>query len=163
MSWKLPVLTLVAVAQVYTSPNATDVEQIATMYKTYRAAFPDIPELTVEELTQLTDPVFVDVRTEEECAVSTLPGALTLTEFEQQREALGDRPIVAYCTIGARSGEWVQARRAEGVLAYNLVGSILSWTHAGGALEGPDGSETNQVHVYASTWDYVADGYEAIW
>ncbi|MFT4624135.1 MAG: rhodanese-related sulfurtransferase [Myxococcota bacterium] len=163
MSWKLPLLTLLAAMQVVAAPNASETEHIATMYATYRAAFPDVPEVTVETLDTLKAPVFVDVRTAPEQAVSMLPGALTIEEFTAQQAALAGRPIVAYCTIGARSGEWAQARREEGIEAYNLVGSLLAWTHAGGALEAPDGSATKRVHVYGKTWDLAADGYESTW
>ena len=163
MSWKLPLLTLLATVKVWSAPNASDVQQIDTMYATYRAAFEGVPEVRVSELSGLTDPVFVDIRTPEEQAVSMIPGALTEAQFDAQREALAGRPVVAYCTIGARSGEWAKAKREDGVEALNLVGSILAWTHAGKPLKAPDGTETKRVHVYGSTWNLVADGYEATW
>ncbi len=163
MSWKLPLLTVVAIAQSLVDPGASNPQRIASMYATYRSAFPDVPEVRVDQLDTLTDPVFVDIRTPEEQAVSMLPGALTEAQWQAQREQLAGRPIVAYCTIGARSGEWVLARREEGIAAHNLVGSILAWTHAGGALQTPDGLATKRLHVYGSTWDLAAAGYETTW
>ena len=64
--------------------------------------------------------------------------------------------VIAYCTIGVRSGFFVRSLRRRGVNAVNMAGSILSWCHAGGELvDGVTGAPTNRVHVYGATW-YVA-------
>ena len=60
--------------------------------------------------------------------------------------------MVAYCTIGMRSGLYTKELRERGIEAYNLMGSVLSWSHAGRDFEGADGP-TRRVHVYGATWD----------
>ena len=78
--------------------------------------------------------VVVDVRTEAERAVSVIKGAVTKEQYEADvnGEYVGKK-IVAYCTIGYRSGKYVEKLiKDKGVDAYNLRGSILAWTHAGG-------------------------------
>ncbi len=61
--------------------------------------------------------------------------------------------VVAYCTIGLRSGLFVRKLRSQGVAgAVNMKGSILSWCHAGGQLVHVGQHSTNRVHVYGSTW-----------
>ena len=51
--------------------------------------------------------------------------------------------VIAYCTIGVRSGFLVRSLRRRGVNAVNMAGSILSWCHAGGELvDGVTGAET---------------------
>src|SRR5689334_16019752 len=63
--------------------------------------------ITVEELLALRDSVcLVDVRSAEEQAVSMIPGAISEELFLKQFPSILDdkSTIVAYCTIGFRSG-----------------------------------------------------------
>jgi sodium/bile acid cotransporter 7 len=107
--------------------------------------------------------VVVDVRTEAERAVSVIKGAVTKEQYEADvnGEYVGKK-VVAYCTIGYRSGKYVEKLiKDKGVDAYNLRGSILAWTHAGGPLETADGTPTNVVHTWGKAWalprrDHVA-------
>ena len=107
--------------------------------------------------------MLVDARTPEEQAVSMLPGAITQQEFERRAEDFKGRRVVAYCTIGYRSGEYTEALRADGWDAHNLSGSILAWTHAGQPLETPDGAPTKRLHIYGPKWDLAAEGYETVY
>jgi sodium/bile acid cotransporter 7 len=140
--------------------------RIDELYEGYKREFPDVPEVTVETLVkQLAGPeppVVVDVRDDEERAVSMIPGALSQEEFEERHEQLAGREVVTYCTIGYRSGLYTQKLVDEGWDAHNLRGSIVSWTHVGGELD-QGGSRTRRVHVYGRKWNLVAQGYEAVW
>ncbi|MDE2752464.1 MAG: rhodanese-like domain-containing protein, partial [Gemmatimonadota bacterium] len=92
----------------------------------------------------------------------TLPGAITSEEFEARLQELADRTVVAYCTIGRRSSEYVRRMARRGVDMLNLEGSVLAWTHAGGQLVN-DGVPTRRLHVYGRRWNLAADGYQTIW
>jgi len=144
--------------------DAEEVVRIREMYGGYRKDFPDVPGITAEELLKLSpqDVVLVDVREPEEQQVSMIPGAITAEEFESDPEKYRGSLIVAYCTIGARSGRYAAKLIDDGFDARNLEGSILSWTHAGGSLVGPAGP-TKEVHVYGPTWSLAAEGYHAVW
>jgi len=138
---------------------------IEAMVTRYRAAYPDVPELGVADYQALAasaEVLLVDVRPPAERAVSILPGAIPLGAVEADPASFAGRILVTYCTIGYRSGQAAQALREAGLDARNLRGSVLAWTHAGGALVGPDGP-TRRVHVYGRRWDLVAEGYEAVW
>jgi sodium/bile acid cotransporter 7 len=130
------------------------------------ADFPDVKHVTARDLMDLLeDPdgvLLVDVRTEAERAISTIPGAISQSEFEARREDYSDRTIVAYCTIGVRSSRFAREMKELGLEVANLDGSILAWTHEGGTLVS-DGRETTRVHVYGARWDLAAEGYETIW
>ena len=91
-----------------------------------------------------------------------IPGAISRDDFDADRARYAGSRIVAYCTIGARSGEFAAEIQQQGWKVRNLEGSILAWTHAGGELVGPDGP-TKKVHVYGRRWNLAADGYEAVW
>src|SRR5688500_7334789 len=90
--------------------------RIGELYADYRAEFPGVPDLDVATLQARLDAgepvVLVDVRSAEERAVSTLPGAVPAERVEADPERFRGRELVAYCTIGYRSGEWAEARRA---------------------------------------------------
>ena len=140
--------------------------QIETMYREYAQEFPQVKAITVAQLQQLqrqgTKLVLVDVRSLEEIAVSRIPGAITPREFERHLPQYQDTKVVAYCTIGYRSGLYAQKLKQQGVEIFNLEGSLLAWSHAGGKLVNASGM-THQVHVFGRQWQLTPDNYEAVW
>ena len=140
--------------------------RIDEMYAGYRTEFPAVPSVGVEALLEALEgpdaPILVDVRTDEERRVSTIPGAISKDELEARAGDLDGRPIVTYCTIGYRSGLYADELRRRGFEAANLEGSILAWTHTGRPLE-HEGEPTRRVHVYGPTWDLAGDGFESVW
>lgn len=144
----------------------TRLEQIETMYAEYREDFPDVKEISpqgVADRQKSGGLVLVDVRTQEEQAVSMLPGAITAEAFAAAEETYRDKAVITYCTIGARSGVYADELRQKGFDVCNLKGSLLAWTHAGLPLKDAAGQDTKRVHVYGKTWDLAAEGYEAVW
>lgn len=132
-----------------------------------KADYPDVPTISAESLRGALpsgDIVLVDVRSDAERAVSTLPGAITAEDFEDRLDEFGrsGRTLVAYCTIGARSSAYARRMRARGVDMMNLEGSVLGWTHAGGMLS-DGGMPTRRLHVYGRRWNLAADGYVTVW
>lgn len=140
-------------------------QRIKKMYSICRRMLPEAPEISAAELVerrQREKIVVVDVRSPEERAVSMIPGAISCKEFEAHKQEYRDLPIVAYCTLGFRSGRYVAQLRREQFDASNLAGAILAWTHAGEPLVDGHG-ETRRVHVYGRRWNLVASGYEGVW
>ena len=140
------------------------VERVAAEIK---AEHPDVATITAAALKEglpTGDFTLVDVRTDRERAVSTLPGAIAANDFEARLEDLvaEGRTVVAYCTIGARSSSFARRMGKRGIRVVNLEGSILAWTHAGGDLVSGSGP-TRRLHVQGPSWNLAADGYEAVW
>lgn len=132
-----------------------------------KADHPDVGTITAAALMESLPTgsfVLVDVRTDKERAVSTLPGAITARDFEKRLDEIAaeGRTVVAYCTIGARSSSYAARMGKRGVRVLNLEGSILAWTHAGGEFMS-DSGPTRRVHVYGRSWNLAADGYETVW
>lgn len=132
-----------------------------------KADHPDVATITAAALKEALPTgnfVLVDVRTDKERAVSTLPGAISARDFESRLEELvaEGRTVVAYCTIGARSSSYARKMGKRGVRVLNLEGSVLGWTHAGGGFVSSSG-ETRRVHVSGRRWNLAADGYETVW
>lgn len=125
-----------------------------------------VPRISAEEALAAVEKgepiVFVDVRTAAEGDVSIIPGAVALAQVEQQADAYKGKRLVAYCTIGFRSGMKTRRLRRKGLEAVNLKGGILCWTHAGGKLE-HDGQEVRRLHVYGRMTNLAPDGIETVW
>ena len=141
---------------------------ITAMYQKYAAEFPQVQSITVEDLQQLQERgekiVLVDVRSPKERLVSTIPGAIATAEFEANLEHYrnSDAIIIAYCTIGYRSGRYAQKLKQQGIKIFNLEGSLLAWTHVRGELVNSNGS-THKIHVFNRQWQLTADSYQPVW
>jgi rhodanese-related sulfurtransferase len=105
--------------------------------------------------------VLVDVRTPEEIAVSVIPGAISASDFEAERERFRDAEIIAYCTVGVRSEHYARRLVADGYRASNYKASILGWVDEGLPVVTPAGEPTRQVHVYSDDYSVPAP-YEAV-
>lgn len=137
--------------------------EVQAMYRDYRGDFRGAAEVGPAQLTDWLSSdrvVLVDVRREEEREWSWIPGSITREEFEQGD--FGGRRVVAYCTIGYRSGKYAEHLRKQRIDAYNLEAGILGWVHDFRPVE-RDGVETRDVHVYGRQWSLVPSWYRAIW
>lgn len=148
-------------------PAGTDTTwaRVEELYAGYREAFPEVVDITVPVLVAMretTTVVLVDVRSREEQAVSMIPGAITRKEFEDSADEYRGTTVVAYCTIGYRSGRYTRELQKKGWNAYNLRGSVLAWAHAGLPFVNAEG-ETRAVHVYGALWNLLPPEYVATW
>ncbi|NOY70819.1 MAG: rhodanese-like domain-containing protein [Gammaproteobacteria bacterium] len=127
-------------------------------------ALKNTPEIRVSELLLLSESqrVLVDVREKNEIQVSIIPGALTQQQFEQNIKKYQDTIVVVYCTIGYRSGRYVNRLRKKNIDAYNLAGGVLAWAHAGQFFS-HNGQKSKKVHVYGEQWNLLPSGYEAVY
>ena len=117
--------------------------------------FPDAPKVSMAELKKMMaeEPslVIVDVRDREEYAVSHLKNAVNIVDPEKMNFEK-DRLIVAYCSVGYRSAEFVSKARKLGYTnIYNYLGSIFEWANNGNPVY-RDGEAVNEVHPYSSYW-----------
>lgn len=147
-------------------PQEWKQDKITTLYQGYVREFPQVKGIEVQKLQQLQqqgkEVVLVDVRSPAEIAVSKIPGAITQQEFEANLEQYKNSTIVAYCTIGYRSGKYADLWRQQGIEIFNLEGSLLAWSHIKGKLVDAKGT-TNKVHVFGRQWQLTADDYQPVW
>mmetsp|Transcript_44166 Transcript_44166/g.99557 ORF Transcript_44166/g.99557 Transcript_44166/m.99557 type:complete len:232 (+) Transcript_44166:55-750(+) len=134
----------------------------------------DVPCLLAEEVKSRRKEeegslVLVDCRSDEERAVSTIPGAIAIAEFEAEPQRYGDgKLVVVFCTIGGRSAKVAQrllqlpAKPWAEVKNFQL--GILGWCHQGGELVDPAGAATNKVHPRSETMAgmFPMAGYEIV-
>lgn len=141
-------------------------ERIEAMYETYRDDFPTVDSISpadADRLRQLGQALMVDVRDPVEQSVSIIPGAMTEEVYRINPEAHPAPIVVAYCTIGARSGAFARELQAQGKRVFNLRGGLLAWTHAGLPLVDANGQGTPQLHVYGPKWNLAATGITPFW
>ena len=138
----------------------------------YMRMFPDVAHLTPAGLRALSGTsrvTLVDVRSREEHAVSTLPGAVWVGpdgDLPADPDVAGgsssasdDHTIVTFCTVGLRSS--LAARRfsravADGTPVYSMAG-VLAWAHDGGGFVDPtSGARTKRLHLFGESWRRLA-------
>lgn len=134
-------------------------ERLDQMMKDVDARY---PRVTHVEVGEIEDPLYVDVRSEREMAVSRIPGSISGRAWQDHPELAKGRALVFYCTIGVRSSEAALLAQKQGHQAHNLRGGILAWCWAGRPLKGTEGEETSWVHVYGDTWNLLPKGYRAV-
>jgi rhodanese-related sulfurtransferase len=125
------------------------------------ARFPGVEWIDAETLyrsmnaPELAGPIILDVRTEEEFAVSHLRGAVRVEPGQRDFESLAiDRGaiVVVYCSVGYRSAAIVDALRASGVSdVRNLTGGIFAWANEGHPIF-KNGEPASTVHTYGQVW-----------
>jgi rhodanese-related sulfurtransferase len=165
----LVALAAAALWLLWRRPPPTDTTRrwrIERWSRAFSVAFPDVPDLSAEDLLERLgrgdDVVLVDVRAPTERRVSTLPGAIDAATFLADPTRFGGRPVVAYCTLGGRSARWARVRRNEGHDVRSLRGGVLAWTHAGGELLHA-GEPTRRVHVYGPRFALQRRDHQPVW
>lgn len=119
------------------------------------STMPSLPSLSSADF------VLVDVRSDAETNVSVIPGAITQKSFEENADQHAEKLVVAYCTVGVRSGDYAKRLSDQGWTVRNYEGSILQWVRAGLPLVTLNGKPTRQVHSYSDQYS-VPDGYEQV-
>jgi rhodanese-related sulfurtransferase len=63
-----------------------------------------------------------------------------------------NKPVLIYCTVGARSEEIGKTLQKEGFTrVYNLYGGIVHWVNEGRPVFAK-GKPTQKVHTYSKPW-----------
>lgn len=161
------VLSVTPISLGFCSSDLTDDRKLIAvyeMYSEYKKVFPETKEISAPEAMELmkkSKVLFVDIRKTAEMNVSMLPGAVTKDDFLKQPLQYKDHTIIAYCTIGYRSGKFAEEMGDKEIRIYNLRGGILAWVLEGGKVYDKKG-ETMRVHVYGSKWNYIPKGYEPV-
>ena len=130
---------------------------------------PEAPTITAAQIQALQTNsrnsgryVIVDVRDKVETDVSIIPGAITQAEFEKAKHKHRGKAVIAYCTVGYRSGIYAKKLQQNGWKAWNYKGSILDWCKNQLPVKTPSGQTTKRVHTYNSSYALAA-GYQPIY
>jgi rhodanese-related sulfurtransferase len=127
-------------------------EQVNT---TIEQKYPSVKNISIDDLrTSLghgNSLILIDVRKEDEFAVSHLPSAVNI----QKAAAVPypkNTPIVVYCSVGVRSADFAKQLDELGFTnVLNLRGSIFAWGNKGYPLVRKT-TTVNTVHPYNNNW-----------
>lgn len=139
-------------------------DAVYEMYRGYKKNFPSVADISPTAAMALLKQeavVFIDTRNPEEMEVSMLPAAIVKEAYLKAPASFGGKTLVAYCTVGYRSGVFALEMETKGIVVRNLSGGIVAWALEGGPLYDKNG-ETKRVHVYGEKWNYAPEGYEAV-
>lgn len=100
-----------------------------------RASGPSLSTLQATQLINGRNAVVVDVRTPQEFATGSLPGARNVPADkvgEKMRDIKKDKPVIVVCATGSRAGKTAAQLRASGYgEVYVLAGGLAAWREAG--------------------------------
>jgi rhodanese-related sulfurtransferase len=114
------------------------------------------PVLNPAQITNLATYQVLDAREIKEYEVSHLQNATWVGHetFNLKSVAKLDKnkPVLIYCTVGARSEEIGKILQKEGFTrVYNLYGGIVHWVNEGRPVF-TKGKPTQKVHTYSQPW-----------
>jgi len=141
------------------SPPTDRDKRFATLRKKIEATFPDVKHLSIDTfLSDATETLLIDVRGEEEYAVSRIPGAVHAVDYTALANLVankGTRRVVLYCSVGWRSAQAAEHLHNLGATnVYNLHGSIFEWANRSLPLVDEAG-QTAHVHPYNFVWGWL--------
>lgn len=143
-------------------------ERLAGYSAQLQKKFPDVPGISTSQLAAINPaPLLLDVREENEFAVSHLPRAHraesdTITQL-RQLGATGETPVVVYCSVGYRSAVMARKLQKEGLTnVRNLEGSIFAWANEGRPLLNSSGA-TSGAHPFNALWGRYLDKSKWRW
>ena len=129
--------------------------------QTIRATYPDVRHVSTDSLaawqaSSARAPLLLDIRAEDEFAVSHLRGARRLDPDTHNLAMLldlpPDTPLVTYCSVGYRSSAMAQRLAEAGFTnVVNLEGSLFAWANEGRPVYRDDRA-VRQVHPYDRVW-----------
>lgn len=100
-----------------------------------RVAGPALSTLQATQLINSRNAIVLDVRTPQEFATGSLPGARNIPADklgEKLRDIKKDKPLIVVCDTGRRAGRAAAQLRAGGHgEVYVLAGGVAAWREAG--------------------------------
>lgn len=128
----------------------------------------EFPLVYLDQGEILGKSVLLDTREKEEYEVSHIKGArwvgFDTFSMESVRDIPKDRPIVVYCSVGARSQDIGKKLKSAGYKkVYNLYGGIFHWMNEDRQVY-KDEKTTTRIHTYNRAWSiWVNKGEKVFW
>jgi rhodanese-related sulfurtransferase len=118
------------------------------------------PIITADRLTELMSTqniIILDTREQKEFNVSHIKNAIYVgyDNFDIDtvlKKIKKGSVVIAYCSVGYRSGDIAERLKKQGVDVYNLYGGIFNWINTGKNLYSNSNDATDEIHGYDRDW-----------
>ncbi len=115
-----------------------------------------VPEVSVDQIESGQYRV-LDARAYREFEVSHIAGATWVgyDNFDLARLAgiATHAPVAVYCSVGYRSERIVERLLQQGYTnVVNVYGGIFEWVNTGRPVVAENGTQTEQIHAYSTSW-----------
>lgn len=122
---------------------------------TFKAHIPFITTNSLEK--NYSNYIILDTREKKEFDISHLPNAIYVGDkkfnLKKTLKLLPkDKPIVVYCSIGARSDFIGKKIAKKEYSVYNLYGGIFKWLNERKKIVSSQNVATEKIHPYSKEW-----------
>lgn len=116
-----------------------------------------VPEVSVAQVREMKDVLWLDAREKNEYIVSHIAGAKFVGYDQFNMSELTaiepNQKIVVYCSVGYRSEKVAEKIIAAGFKdVSNLYGGIFEWINQDNPVVDSLGRATANIHAYSKTW-----------
>ena len=116
-----------------------------------------VKEVSVSDIKDKKDVIFVDARERKEFDVSHIKGAILVGYDSLDLSALDkidkSKEVVVYCSVGYRSEKVSEKLENIGFKnVSNLYGEIFEWKNQEQPIVTPKKEPTEEVHAYSKVW-----------
>ena len=116
-----------------------------------------VKEVSVSDIKDKKDVIFVDARERKEFDVSDIKGAILVGYDSLDLSALDkidkSKEVVVYCSVGYRSEKVSEKLENIGFKnVSNLYGGIFEWKNQEQPIVTPKKEPTEEVHAYSKVW-----------
>ena len=115
-----------------------------------------VPELSVSQVNESGNLLFLDAREWNEYSVSHIKNAMYVgyDHFDINKLSISkNQKIIVYCSVGYRSEKIAEKLKQAGFAEVsNLYGGIFEWVNQGYPVVDQNGKVTRYVHAYSKTW-----------
>jgi rhodanese-related sulfurtransferase len=149
-------LTLLLMALFFRS-NAQEVNSKAYDIMLQGLLSHSVKEVSVSDIKDKKDVIFVDARERKEFDVSHIKGAILVGYDSLDLSALDkidkSKEVVVYCSVGYRSEKVSEKLENIGFKnVSNLYGGIFEWKNQEQPIVTPKKEPTEEVHAYSKVW-----------
>tara|TARA_B110000503_G_C7112910_1_gene398983 strand:+ start:290 stop:790 length:501 start_codon:yes stop_codon:yes gene_type:complete len=154
---KLKVTISILLMALFFSSNAQEVGSMAYDIMLQGLLSHSVKEVSVNEVKDKKEVVFVDARERKEFDVSHIKGAIFVgydsLDLSAMKKVNKNKEVIVYCSVGYRSEKVSEKLEEMGFKnVSNLYGGIFEWKNQDQPLVTPESKPTEEIHAFSRVW-----------